>query len=192
MHGHKITNQQGLHFLTPTIVGWIDVFSRQSYRDLIISSLQYCQKEKGLNLHAYVIMTNHLHLLASAQEPARLSDILRDFKKYTSSRIIKMAKEEPESRRSWLLHMFAYHAKYNSSNKEYQVWQKGDFPVELNSPSMIYQKMNYLHQNPVRAGWVNESTHYLYSSASNYAEGTGVMEVDMLDLPGSTFGYVHF
>lgn len=96
MAGYKINNQNALHYLTLTTVGWIDVFTRQRYRDIILDSLAYCQREKGLILHAYVVMSNHLHLIAQADEPKRLSDILRDFKKYTSAMIIRSMQEEAE------------------------------------------------------------------------------------------------
>jgi len=84
MGGHKITNQNSLHFITTTIVGWMDVFTRKVYKDIIISSLEYCVKNKGLSVHSYVIMSNHLHLIVSAKEGYQLSDIIRDFKRHTS------------------------------------------------------------------------------------------------------------
>lgn len=83
MHGFKIQNQEGLHFITITVVGWVDVFTRTQYKDIIIESLKYCVSSKGLKLYAYVIMTNHLHLIVSTSEGNELSDILRDFKKFT-------------------------------------------------------------------------------------------------------------
>jgi REP element-mobilizing transposase RayT len=89
MHGHKIINQNGLHYLTLTTVGWVDVFTRVDYRDVLIESLNYCQKHKGLVINAYVIMSNHVHLICYAKEGYRLSDILRDFKTFTSKTITK-------------------------------------------------------------------------------------------------------
>lgn len=181
MHGHKITNQNAMHFLTSTTVSWIDLFTRQRYRDIILESLSYCQKEKGLILHAYVIMSNHLHLIARAEEPARLSDILRDFKKFTANRIIKSIQEEPESRRDWLLHIMAQHARHNKNNTHFQLWQQDNHPKEMYSPGFIRQKLVYIHLNPVRAGWVERPEHYLYSSASNYILGRGLLDVTILE-----------
>jgi REP element-mobilizing transposase RayT len=89
MHGHKIINQNGLHYLTLTTVGWVDVFTRVDYRDVLIESLNYCQKHKGLVINAYVIMSNHVHLICYAKEGYRLPDILRDFKTFTSKTITK-------------------------------------------------------------------------------------------------------
>jgi putative transposase len=191
MHGHKIIDQKGLYYLTITTVGWIDVFTRRRYRDIILDSLDYCQKNKGLILNAYVVMSNHLHLIAQAREEARLSDILRDFKKYTSSQIIKSIKQEPESRRDWLLHVLAYYARYNKNNSHYQLWQRDNHPVYLYSPAFIVQKLGYLHLNPCRAGLVKEPEDYLYSNASNYISGEGLLDVTILELPGTLMGYVY-
>lgn len=117
MHGHKIVNQNHIHFITPTIVGWVDVFTKKIYRDIVIDSLIYCQQVKGLNIHAYVIMSNHLHLVISASEGYELSNIIRDFKKHTSKQIIKTILETAEESRSeWMLRLFKYYAKYNKNN----------------------------------------------------------------------------
>lgn len=190
MAGYQIRNQFHTHYLTLTIVGWADVFTRKVYKDIIIDSLAYCQKEKGLILYNYVIMSNHLHLIAAAKEGSKgLSAMLGDFKRYTAKQIIKTIKTQPESRRKWLLMVFQYHAKFNSNNSTHQVWIQHNRPIELISPKWIRQKINYVHQNPVRAGIVAEPHHYLYSSASNYRDGTGILPVTVIDL-GITDFYV--
>ena len=89
LKGYIIYNQQAIYYMTFTIVGWIDVFSRQSYRDIVIESFKYCQQYKGLHLHAYVIMSNHIHLIASVDEGKRISDFVRDCKKFTAKRILE-------------------------------------------------------------------------------------------------------
>ena len=123
MAGYQIRNQYHTHYLTLTIVGWADIFTRKNYKDIIIDSLAYCQKEKGFIIYAYVIMSNHLHLIATAKESSKgLSAILGDFKRHTAKQIIKAIKTQPESRREWLLRVFEYHAKFNSNNNNYQVW----------------------------------------------------------------------
>lgn len=97
--GYKIRNKKEIHFVTFTVVEWVDVFTRKEYRDIIIESLKFCQKEKELLLHGWCIMSNHVHLIASAKNE-NLSDILRDFKKFTSKKIIAaIEKSETESRR---------------------------------------------------------------------------------------------
>ena len=94
--GYRIRNQQGLHFITFAVVEWVDVFTRQHYRDIVVESLIYCINNKGLQLHAWVIMSNHVHFIVSAQENFKLSDILRDFKKFTAIKIIDAIKKITE------------------------------------------------------------------------------------------------
>ena len=111
------------------------------------------------------------------------------FKKHTAKQILKTINTQTESRREWLLMVFEYHAKYNSNNSTYQVWRQNNHPIELISPKWIHQKLKYLHQNPVRAGMVSQAHQYLYSSASNYRVGTGILPVTVIDL-GITDFYV--
>ena len=176
---YKIHNQQGLYFLTFKVVGWIGVLTRKRYRDILINSLKYCQKNKGLRLYAYVIMSNHVHLVAAANEGYELSNILRDFKKFTAQQILKSIKEESENRREWMLYLFEYFGKRNTNNRKYQFWGQDNHPIELWSEPVSGQKINYIHNNPVRAGLVAEPEHYLYSSASNYISGTGLIDVEL-------------
>jgi REP element-mobilizing transposase RayT len=100
--GYQIYNQSGSYFLTLQVVDWIDIFSRKVYRDIILDSLDYCRKNKGLQIWAYVIMTNHIHCILSA-ENGNLSDIIRDFKRHTASNIIAEIQESTESRKDWML-----------------------------------------------------------------------------------------
>jgi putative transposase len=113
------------YFLTLTIVNWIDVFTRKNHRDAIIEALKYCQKEKGLILFAYVIMSNHIHMIANTNEPFQLKDTIRDFKKHTAKKIILQIESEPESRREWMLGLFAHEAKSSKKHKFYRFWQEG-------------------------------------------------------------------
>lgn len=186
---YKITDPEGAYFLTLTTVGWIDVFTRKAYRDILIESLRFCQEQKGLVLFAYVIMSNHLHLIAQAKD-ANLGAVIGDFKKYTARKIIDAIQEPGESRREWLLYQLRWFAKQNRKNRStHQLWQSGDHPVIVYSPKVIWQKLDYLHLNPVKEGWVAAPEHYLYSSATNYAGQESLLEVTILDL-GCTEGYV--
>ncbi len=173
---YQIKNQQGLYFLTFQVVGWADVFSRKIYRDIIIDSFNYCRKHKQLKIYSYVIMTNHVHCILSTE--TNLSDIVRDFKRHTSTQILKAIENENESRKEWLMMVFKYHAKYNKRNNELQFWTHENHAVELTSNEMIDSRINYIHQNPVRAGWVINDYEYLYSSASNFAELESIIELD--------------
>ena len=179
--GYVIRDQQAIYYMTFTVVGWIDVFTRQQYRDLMIASLKYCQQKKGLHLHAYVIMSNHVHLIASVDEGFTLSEFVRDSKKFVAKRILDdISTNNQESRREWMLHQFKYYASRHSRNENYQLWEHENHFVELFSPAFMQQKIDYIHQNPVRAGLVYRAEDYVYSSASNYADIDGIIYVDFL------------
>ncbi len=155
-----------LYFVTLTVVDWIDVFTRRYYCDFIIENLQYCQKHLGLNIYAYVIMTNHLHLVADVSDGS-LGNVLGRFKSHTSKKLFDMiANNGQESRRQWMLKAFERAGKYNPLNEGHQFWQNGNYPVSLFSPAVIQQKTDYIHQNPVRAGFVGSAHKYWYSSAN--------------------------
>ncbi|TXK49029.1 transposase [Pontibacter qinzhouensis] len=179
-HQYKIRNEEAVYFLTCTVVDWIDVFTRASYKKEIVQSLQFCQEKKGLLLYAWCLMPSHLHLIASAADGAKLAAIIRDFKKYTSRTIVKLIEQEPESRRNWMLQRFLYAGKYLQRVENYKFWQDGYHAIELTSNFMKEQKLDYLHQNPVTDLTVAAPEHYVFSSASNYAGNGGLLQVLLL------------
>ena len=175
---YKYHDPEGIYFLSIAVVNWIDVFTRRLYKDIIIDSLLHCKQEKGLTLYAYVIMSNHIHLIIGKQiENITFSDIMRDFKKYTAMKIIKAIKENPqESRREWIIWMLERAANKNGNNTNYQLWKQDNHPILLEG-DLFDEKLNYIHQNPVEAGWVNSPEEYLYSSARNYAEQESMIKI---------------
>ncbi|MDX5444251.1 MAG: transposase [Hymenobacteraceae bacterium] len=156
----------GLFFITLTVVGWIDVFTRREYAEEVIRNLNYCSRQKGLEIYSFCIMPSHLHLICAAKDGS-LSEILRDFKSYTSKQILKLIETNPqESRKEWMLHLFQFYSKGNSHNSHFQFWQQYNHPIDLTDTKMIEQKQEYIHQNPVEAGLVTEPQYYTYSSAN--------------------------
>lgn len=138
---YKIHNKDGVYFISFATVGWVDVFTRKEYKNIIVDSLRYCQKQKGLVLHAWCIMTNHVHLIISAKEGFALADILRDMKKFTSKQIVKAIAENPyESWKDWMLEMFRKAGNINSNNKFYQFWRQDNKPIELYSNKVKLKK----------------------------------------------------
>ncbi|GAB3926603.1 REP-associated tyrosine transposase [Mucilaginibacter myungsuensis] len=167
---YRITSDDELYFLTMTVVDWIDVFTRKELCLDLLLSLNYCQQHKGLKIYSWCLMPSHLHLVVSVEPgPNTLSDVMRDFKKFTSKKIVSSIKEIAESRREWLLRHFAYAGKFNPKIKEYQFWQEGLHPIELKTFKFIEQKINYIHNNPVEAGMVYRAEDYVWSSAAQYA-----------------------
>jgi REP element-mobilizing transposase RayT len=184
--GYQIKDQRAAHFLTFQIVDWIDVFTRRIYKDIIIDSLKYSIENKGLQVFSYVIMSNHVHLIANST-CAKLSETVRDIKKFTSKKIIEAIDTIPESRRDWMLNRFKFNAAHHKSNQNYQVWTHENHAIYLYSNEFLNEKIDYIHYNPVRAGIVDKPEDYLYSSARNYASLEALIEISILILPVHTY-----
>ena len=180
--GYRITDPSAIHFITFAVVEWVDVFTRKEYRDIVLDSIRYCQKEKGLVLYSWCLMSNHLHMAISAKGN-NISDVLRDFKKYTSKQITDAIKTNPqESRRQWMIEIFKKAGEQNSRNEVYQFWRQDNQPKELISQRFCDQKLDYIHNNPVEAGLVDKAEDYVYSSARDYYYGKkiGLLEIEWL------------
>ncbi len=146
---YKIVEHEKAHFLTLTVVGWIDVFTRPNHKQAILDSLKYCQQHKSLALLGWCLMPSHLHLIARADGKFTLPEIIRDFKKYTANKIIKQIEEEPESRREWMLEYFRKVGKPLKRVKKYKFWQDGNLAKVIYTADFFFEKLNYL---PVRSG----------------------------------------
>ena len=171
---YTIGDPEATYFITCTVVEWIPIFTRKPYLDILIDSLQFCRQYKGLKIYAYVILDNHLHLVVAGN---RLKDIIRDFKSYTAKRIISLLEEE---RKTWVLNQLQYYKKATKTESLYQIWQEGFHPKEIISEEMLEQKIDYLHNNPVRIGMVEEPEYWVYSSARDFAGEEGILELDAL------------
>ena len=180
--GYKIRSQDLPHFVTATVVDWVDVFTRKSYRDCVIDFLDYCIKNKRMVVYGYVIMSNHIHMIMQSSQ-GQLSDLLRDFKKFTAKNILEKIQSEPESRREWMLDRFKLATESHSRNKNYQFWQYGNHPEEIYSNKFMWSKLDYIHLNPVQAGIVKKASEYVYSSASNYLLDVGLIKIEKADIP---------
>lgn len=180
--GYTIKDQKKPHFITCTVVDWVDIFTRKVYKDIVISSLDYCIKEKGMILYGYVIMSNHIHLIVQSKE-GKLSDLIRDLKKFTSKNILEAIKTEPESRREWMLDLFKKAIENHNRNKNYQFWQYGNHAEEIYTLHFMWDKLNYIPLNPIRAGIVEKAQYYIYSSASNDVTGKGLLRVELAENP---------
>lgn len=170
-------DQDKAYFLTMTVVGWIDVFTRENYKIAIVESLKFCQKNKGLEIYGWCLMTNHLHLIARSSGNIELPEIIRDFKKFTSRKIISQIIDEPESRRKWMLNQFEFAGRHIKAIKNYKFWQTGNHAMTIYSPKVFYRKLNYIHKNPVKSMIVRREEDYLFSSARNYADLDYLIEV---------------
>lgn len=158
---YTIKNQEGQYFITCTVNQWIDVFTRDLYREIVLDSIRYCQQNKGLEVYAWVLMSNHIHMIVGSNEN-KLSDIIRDFKKFTATKIVEaISNNTHESRKRWLLWLLV-------KEQEISFWQKGYHGEEKYSVAFFETKLNYIHQNPVRAGLEEREEEYVYSSCGDY------------------------
>lgn len=172
---YKFHNPDGCDFVTFTVVGWIDAcladrqgVYKKSIQGHTHRSWKHCQKNKGLVIHAYVIMTNHVHMIISRNSKVLLEDIMRDMKKFTAVSLLAAIQSNVESRREWMLNFFGQAGAMNSNNKHFQFWLQDNHPIECSTPLVLKQKMEYIHENPVRAGFVEKAEDWVYNSAGDY------------------------
>ena len=177
---YKFNDPAGMYFVTSTIVGWVDLFTRWELKHVILDSLRYCQKEKGLVIHAWCLMPSHLHMIISSIDEG-LPSIMRDFKRHTNKELIKTISHINESRREWMLDMFSEVADGLQRVRKYKVWQDGNHPELLVSSKFIEQKLDYVHNNPVADEIVDEPEGYSYSSARDYyTKKKGYLDVELI------------
>ncbi len=181
---YKFHNPSGAYFVSFATVYWIDVFTRAYYFKILADSITYCRSEKGMELFAYCFMPSHVHFIfrSSKEQPAEL---LRDFKRHTSKKILEAIENNPqESRKEWLLWMFKRAGEKNATTTTYQFWQHHNKPIELWSPAVIKQKTDYIHTNPVVSGFVTNPVDWKYSSARNFTGDHTILEIDAIGFLG--------
>lgn len=176
---YKFRDDDKLYFVTFTVTNWIDLFIRNEYKDIVLASIRYCQQNKDLDIHAWCIMTSHIHLIVGTRGNP-LSDIMRDLKRHSSETLHKtIAKSSTESRREWLLWMMERAGQKH--NDKFQLWQPESHPIELTTAEIANQKLEYIHYNPVETGFVTKEEDWLYSSAIDYNGGKGLLEIIQLE-----------
>jgi putative transposase len=167
---YKITNPQLPHFVTLTVLHWIPVFTRPNTVDILLNSLRFFGKE-GLNIYAYVVLENHCHFVL--QSDALDRDIGR-LKTWTAKQIIQYLVENNIQQ---TLEQLAFYKKAHKNDRTYQFWQEGVHPELIQNDVMMRQKIDYIHHNPVKRGYVDQAEHWRYSSARNYVGKEALLEV---------------
>ncbi len=168
---YTIQDEQASHFLTCTVVDWIPIFANPLAAEIVLDSLSFLQRNGRITLWAYVVMENHMHMVASAQ---RLSKDLRTFKSFTARQLVDMLEETGAY---GTLRKLRRAKRSHKGDRKYQVWQEGSHPKMLEGRHMIEQKIAYIHDNPVKRGYVDDPRHWRYSTARIYAGETGLIEV---------------
>jgi REP element-mobilizing transposase RayT len=175
----KIYSGVNLYIITTTIVEWQDVFVSIPMFEALVDSLKYCSTHKGLHLHGYVIMPNHAHYIISSEPSERISEIMRDFNRFTSQQLTALL---DEGQKINILKVFQKAAEEEKRGNRYKVWQEGFHPIAIDTIDLYQQKLDYLHDNPVRKGFVERAEHWKYSSARNYIlDDHSIMKVECLE-----------
>jgi putative transposase len=179
---YKFKDNEKLYFISFAVVGWIDLFIRNEYKEILVESIKYCQQNKDLEVYAYCIMTSHVHLIIGSKGNS-LSNIMRDLKRHTSESLRKaIENNRKESRREWMLEIMSDFGKQNSNNIGFQLWQQDNHPIELITEKIMHQKLDYIHKNPVESGFVLCEEDWLYSRAKQYHSGEkGKIEIIQID-----------
>ena len=168
---YKIFESEYPYFLTCTVVGWLPVFTRPETVQIIFDSWKFLQNRERVVVYGYVILENHLHWIASADD---LAKEVGDFKSYTARRIIDhLAKRKARI----LLDQLKSHKNRHKIDRDYQLWQEGSHPEQIQNKEMMIQKLEYVHLNPVKRGYVDDPAHWRYSSARSYAGMQGPVHV---------------
>ncbi|MBN2746088.1 MAG: transposase [Bacteroidales bacterium] len=174
---YKFHNPKGVYFVSFAVIEWLDVFTRNEYKEIFLDSLRFSQQNKGMEIFAWCIMTNHVHLVFRSCNDIKPETMLGDIKRFTSRKIVSAIIENPkESRKDWLLQQFRKEAEKSSNVNHYQFWRHDNKPIELWSNKVISEKIKYIHNNPVKEGLVYKPEEYIYSSAKDYAGEKGVLE----------------
>ena len=175
----RLTYDQGFaYFITTTLSGFVELLNQEKYAQILIRNLDFYRAKSGFKLLAYVIMPHHLHLIILPGSKGSISQIMRDFKKYSAREIVQQLKEEKRFDISDLFHKAAqrHHPK---ESRRYQVWEDRFDDLALYSPEVFGTKLDYVHSNPVKRGLVDTPSDYAYSSARNYDSGDhSVIRVD--------------
>ena len=174
---YKFNNPKAPYFVSFSVVEWLDVFTRNEYKDILLDSLAYCQKEKGMEIYSWCIMSNHVHLIYRSLGELPPEQILGDFKRHTSKTVVKAIEQNyRESRKEILLSAFRRNGTKTSNVKHNQFWRHDNKPIELWSHKVISQKIDYIHNNPVNQGLVFRPEDYVYSSAVDYNGEKGLLD----------------
>ena len=168
---YRISNNTAPHFLTATVNHWLPIFTRTETVNIVLDSWRYLQQQAGMEIYAYVILENHLHLVATSDD---LSHDMQRFKSYSAKRIINCLQQRREK---GILEMLALFKRPHKTECTYQVWEEGNHPQLIESEQVMRQKIDYIHQNPVKRGYVDLPEHWRYSSARDYAGMDGLIEV---------------
>ncbi len=172
---YKIINDESIYFITSTTIEWIPVFTNEKYFDIIINTIKFHQTNSDLKIYCYVILDNHFHLIISSKN---LSKIIASIKSYAAKEVINQLTID---KKEWLLNQLSFFKKRYKVRSKYQLWQEGFYPKLIETDIVLKQKSEYIHNNPVKRGFVNKPEYWRYSSATDYyLEEKGEIDIERL------------
>ncbi|MBA1183552.1 REP-associated tyrosine transposase [Stutzerimonas nitrititolerans] len=166
-----ITEPNQPHFLTCTVMEWLPLFSRPALVEIVLDCWRYQQENQGLQLYGYVVMENHLHYLAQADDLPRS---VSGFKSFTARKIIEHLHDIGAGP---ALERLRTSKRAHKQDRDHQFWQEGSHAELVCSEAVMRQKLDYIHYNPVCRGYVDRPEHWRYSSARSYAEEPGLLQI---------------
>jgi len=169
---YVITEPEKPHFLTCTVMEWLPLFTRPALVEILLDCWRYQQANQGLRLYGYVVLENHLHYVAQAPD---LAKCVSGFKSYTARRMLDHLTQRGAHS---ALERLRFARLAHKADREYQFWQEGSHAELVCSTEVMRQKLDYIHLNPVKRGYVDQPEHWRYSSARNYAGQEGLITVD--------------
>ena len=169
---YKIYEPTHPHFITCTVLNWIPLFTRQESVEILLDSFRYLQRTDNLKLYAYVILENHIHIVAQSDD---INKTMAKFKRHAARELLRLLQKENVKT---ILDQLAFYKKAHKSDRQYQVWQEGLQPKLIQTDAMMRSKINYIHQNPVKRGYIDEASHWRYSSARNYEGKEGLLVIE--------------
>ena len=171
---YKIYEPTHPHFITLTVLHWIPLFTNTKSVDILLNCFRYLQQNDNLKIYSYVILENHLHLVASSDD---LSKTIKKFKSFTAKKILELLKQQNIKT---ILDQLAFYKKEHKKSSTYQVWQEGMQPKLIQNELILKEKIDYIHNNPIKRGYVDKAKYWRYSSARDYEGIEGLLKIDKI------------
>jgi REP element-mobilizing transposase RayT len=172
---YKVFEEYLPYFMTSSIVGFYPLFNEEKYCRIILDGLDFLIAHREIKIYAYVLMPNHIHLIAEGEELAKR---ISGFKSFTARQIIDLLKEGNETEK---LECFFKNKRIHKKDRKYQVWTEGFHPKQIRNADMMIQKIGYIHYNPVKAGLVEQSHMWKYSSAGMYEGEKSELDISIFE-----------
>ncbi|MBU1172959.1 MAG: transposase [Proteobacteria bacterium] len=173
---YKTFDSGNTYFITSSVINWLPLFAIPQCAEIVVDSLAFMHQDGRMTLHAWVIMETHIHVVASSHD---MSSQVRNMKSFTAKAVVAYLDRNGPS---MFLNQMRFYKKKHKCDQAYQVWQEGFHPEQILDEVMMSGKIDYVHYNPVKRGYVDRPEHWRYSSARDYAGDLGLVPIEKLVL----------